>query len=478
MGLISTSLVQTVNKQITGTQGGSTTTSNVQSKTPTTTPQSSSAVTSAIKSVTGAVSSVEKEAASLISSGEKYVESWISSGAHAFQSVFSGADTSLAKGINGLFGDTFKDTSTTASTTIKTDVSDPMKTLAETSNPNTSAFKLTTGTGTPVQVATNGTTSLAGSSSTLTSTQVDTLRNRFNLDDLSGLSKTISDGVKSSGLSSVYSDLSGGLSSVQSGVTDAVSGAKGVTTGIISDATNVVQDVEGTVGSWLGGLLGTPVTGLSSIIGTGSSGTTFTAVDSENTALSTTADSVSADWVNEIIAKAKSLGCTDLSQYYSDIVNSAFARSLMSLVSSAGLKELLEQLISCDSFSGAKDDTTLASIATSLGGSHPAVTNVLLGSMRNPSIVNTGTYTTDVLTTPSLTKNDIPDLTTLFSTINVDPKTVYSGSDTTAGLPTYDLTAMSNTNTDVLNSAFGSTLFSDVLTGTPDPIGVNGTLSA
>lgn len=480
MGLLSSSLVANISKGVASTQG----TSNVQSKQPSVLPKTSSKISgvigSALGQVGGAVSSVEKEASSLLSSGEKYVENLFSSGAASFQSIFSGSSTSASKSANGLFTDTFKDTATPASTTVNTNVSDPVKTMMQSSNPNVSAYKMTTGSGVPVQVALSGDKTLADGSTTLTSTQVQTLRNRFQMDTIDTLGKSLNDQDKAAGVSSVYSSL---FSSSGSGSSTTILGKianteKTVQTGLLTGATKVVTSVETDVGKVIGSIVGSVDSGLSGLIGDTSSGSTFSAVDANKGSITTKSNQVSEDFVNSIVENAKALGCTDLSQYFSDLKNTGVANALVSMVSSSGLVELLEQLFSCTAFSGTKNDTTLSTIATSLGGTQPAATNVLLSNMKNPSIVNTGSYLTDVVTTPSLNKSDTADLDTLFTTLQTDPKTVYSSGDTTANIPTYDIGLMSQTNSDVLDSFFGKgSVYSSLLAGDVTPVSSNGTLS-
>lgn len=441
------------------------------------TSEASKLLSSATGTIKSAVTSIESGASNLLGSAEKTVGGYITSAedaigseAASFTSLFSQSAQSVSKQINGLFSGVFSDTATQKSTTVPTVISDPVKSLMSESNPATTGYKLTTGSGKPVQVSVTGTTKLADGTSDLTSTQTQVLRNRFNLDDLTNLPSALTKLSNATGVSAVYSNLFGnsdGTSILQT----AVKKVSGLEQEVVQGASSFLDGITGDV---IGEFL--PDTSVSS--------NSFSSVDNPQDIITTRDNQVTQDYIQKLTGGAKSLGCDSIPTYTSINVQTTLSGLLLNAASQSGLTDLVQKMLDCSSFFGAKNDGTLSKIVTSLGGSSPSTSNILISSMTMPTTLNQKAYTQSVVTDPNLTAADMPDLDGIFTKIKASPKATFisDNSSATGNLPTYDLSLAAKTQTDVLDGIFGKSnagrsVLSDFLSSTITPVSSNGELS-
>ena len=435
----------------------------------------SSLVGSGVSKVGSTLAPIASEATDLLSSGEKYVGNEVAS----FTSVFSKNATALSGQIGGFFKDAFSDTTSASTTTLNTNVVDPVKSLLSTPKPSTSGFKFTSGSGKPVEVALNGTKSVANGTSTLTSTQTQTLKNRFNLDDLSNLPNQLSSNAKASGVTSTFTDLFSTVSDAKSQV------ANGITTAESAYATakSIPSQAKSQLNGLVNGLTGGEVT-LFSGSSIGTDGSSFVSVNDATSTLYTKDSTVTADDINKLVSAAKNtVSCSTVGNVRSVNVDQTISSVLLNRASQMGLTGLVQQFMQCQSFASSKNDSTLTKIVSILGGSHPDTTNQLVSSMETPSTLNQQDYLSSVVTDPTLTSNDTADLNKLWAQIGVTPTSIYDTGSTAGGTtPTYDLSLASQTQPSVLNSVFGTgitgnSLMTDFLTSSPVTTLNNGLLS-
>lgn len=427
----------------------------------------SGAVSSAEQSVGGVVSSVETKAASLVSSAENAISSKVAS----FTSMFSGKASDFSKQLNGFFSSAFSDTSTSNSTTTNTVITDPVKTLLSSKNPATAGYRLTSGSGAPLQITQSGTVTQPDGTASLTSNQTQTLRNRFNLDDITNLPTTLGNLKNASGVSGVYTNLfdsvKGAVSSVKSvevnirdKIGSVVSTGKGYVTAaknivpsakqawastlseVKSDYSSMLSDIDTTASSFVQDFNGRRL--FSSVNGTGSTGTTDPSVTLQD--------------VNAMAASAKTLGCEGASNYTSDSAQTTAASLLVHQTSQAGLAELTKELMECGVTTGVKNDTTLTTLITSLGGKHLDITSDFLSYMEVPQTLNTPDYTKALLTDAALQASDSDQVKSVLSTIGTTPDKVITVKDSMSGTayPTKDLGVLSNMDTGVISGLFST----------------------
>lgn len=408
-------------------------------------------VTTAVGNVVSGVRSqaakLESDVATTAAGYLKSAVSYVGSELSGFTSVFSSKETALASQINGFFKNTFSDTASPSTTTPNTQITDPVKTMLASGNPNVAAYKLTSGSGTPIQVSQRGTVTQPTGVSALSSTQTQTLQTRFNLDDLTNL-PALADKIKTAtGVQSVYQDLFDLPKNVVGAATTAVS----------SSISEVEQSIGTTVSSGVSSLIGTF---LPDEVG----GKSFTNVDGNGT-ISTTNTSVTAADVNAYTGIAKSLGCTTMGNYSSDSATSTTASLLVHATSTDGLTELTKAMMDCGVFASAKNDKNLSTTITALAGSQLPSTNLLLSYMKVPQILNTPDYTQAVLTDTATKKSDAAAITAAFATIGTTPVKVATVPDAMAGTayPTMDMGLLANTNTDLLSGLFPKTKSHSVL---------------
>ena len=426
-----------------------------------------SAVTSAKTAASGAVSKAESALSSLISPVTASVTSELAS----FTSTFSKEATSLSNQISSYFTGVFSDSTTAKTTSLKTGISDPVKTLLTTSNPSTAGYKFTTGSGTPTQIALGGTKSVANGTSSLTTTQTQTLMNRYNLDDLTGLTSSLTSSNKAAGVSSVYTNLFSSLGSSETSVTSGLSKITSTATSVPTQAVSALSGV----------LDDATLSTVSDFVPTGTTGATYVSINDPTKTVYTKDATTTAANLNKISSAAKSLNCDVGGNYTSVDVSSTLSSVLLNAASQSGLTELVSAFLQCESFVNSKSDSTLTKIISTLGGSQPATSNVLISAMSAPSTLNQQSYTSSVLTDNTLTSADVADVTKIFDQIGATPSNTYltSSSDT---VPTYDLSLAAQTQTPILNAAFpktvtGNSVLSDFLNSTPTTVSSNGTLS-
>ena len=424
--------------------------------------------------VTKGVSSLE---AAAVSTATSVASSYLQAALASVTSTFSSSVTSLASGISSAFSGAFTNTNNPATSTTTTLISDPIvSNFLQSKTPTSSAFtvsSLNAGVQ-PVSVtgATAATTTLASS---MTSTTLSTVLDRFNLDSASNVVSTISNSSTANQLSGLFTNLSAPTPSAVTSLQ--------VTTPVTTTSTQVVSSTQSQEND-LAGFLG-QTSSLSQALGGQNlssyyiTNPTTSLVNSvTNTPVVTNGTSVDATTANALTQLAMQAGCTpSITNYTSANQQASTYNTALALAAQAGLQDLVNSLLGCSQASTSTGQQSLVNAFVAAMSSQLGISSTLVAGINNPSVLNTPYVSQSLVTNPTLSASDVSTLNSLLTTIGSSSTQAMCVAGTSSDTyPLYDLSVVSNIQPDVTNALLSDDTITNYLNGTEMTLQPTGTL--
>lgn len=381
---------------------------------------------------------------------------------NGFSVLSQGADA-LASNISDITKSVFGDTSKTTNANIKTPVTDSVKTNLSQKTPRSGVYVVN-----PLQPGLTDSTkgTISNSSGNLVAS-LNTVKNRFNLSLTTAASSvfgTVTDGLKSAGISGLLQSslsLTSTVASSYTQVSNAVTQAELFKNQAISEFNYISS-------------------GLSGLTSSGSSSSLFNTsmlLSTMNINGVSIGSNVSATTINALMNSLSTAGCKHNMTVQSTASTQSLFNSLIGFGSKYGLSAFLKEVLGCSKYDATSEKTAKSTYATIIP-TNPQIGTVLLSrlsdssaataanqqvlkqAVKNSSLTSSDTKDLEIILEKSLYSNTKDVLTTVpqttpvtAATESITTRSVNTGTiDETAnvGITTWDYSVLKTANPDVV----------------------------
>ena len=433
-------------------------------------------VSTTLGGATGAVGSVANGATGLIGTAENAIGSTIGSFLTSVDKTASGAVSSL-----------FSDTTSKSATNPKDTIPDATASnFGRKSTPNSKLFgvnKLNSATA-PVNFKNDKSTSTLGLSNILgggvlkdTATLVTRLGTSVvsTVSDVENLAGTAVSSVVGGLVGGMYSDLkSSGITSTVKDLTGAVNSTVQGAESLVASGMGLVNQVAGLANfqSLVGGLASSltgETTGLNGFYRSDLSGLT----GSNGTTVDTAA--ISADQMTQISSLMKSIGCSkDYENFSSVNTNLSIWSMLAAIAGRLGITSLLQTMLDCGIAGTAAASSTSRNLFQNLVGTDPSSANIILNSLGPNGVGMNQTLAQLAVSNPGANNSGtISAIQSILGKSGYTTSSVYGTGQTINGQPVYNSNTVSSSTPTLLNSLFGNTNMSRLVSPSNTAVGTD-----
>jgi len=390
----------------------------------------------------------------------------LSSAVKSLTSALSADVTRLAKGLDSALSSVFKDTTVKTASTVTTAISDPVSSLLNSKVPTSSGFKLTSSEAGSQQISLGGSTSVFGTKAVdMIGTNLSTVMNRYNLDSVSNVAKTITDSNTTNGLKSLFST----VSSVAKTAINVVSTVNKATGGALYDNdTAIFLNKVSNLSSALGGKdlstysISSPNTSL---------------LSSTGTTVNTNKSGIDATTANLIASVANLAGCNVPGGYSSYSTVGSSYNLATNLAAQYGMTDLLTSLLSCAMGDTSLGQTSLKNSFITATSSYVSLANLILGSINDPTTLNTSDIKSSILTNQTLSAADKSTVDSIMSQLGTTTIKAYSIDEASSvACPVLNTNTLLSSNSSFVNSVLGDSTITDFKTSQVLTVSSIGTL--
>lgn len=436
----------------------------------------SGVVSTTLGGVTSAVGSVTNSATSLIGSLESSISNTVGS-------FLTTVDKTASNAVSSLFSDTTSKSATNPKDTIPDATA---KNFGGKSTPNSKLFgvnKLNSATKQVDFKNDKSTSSLGlsnilgggvlkdtatmvtrlGASAVSTVSDVEKLAGTAVQDVVGGVVGGMYSELKSSGITSTVKDLTGAVSSTVEGAEALASAGMGLIGQVAG-----LADFQGLVGNLASSLTGSN-TGLN-----GFYRSDLTGLEGSNgTTINTSA--VSGGQMTQIQSLMKSIGCSkDYENFSSVNTNLSIWSMLAAIAGKLGITSLLQTMMDCGIAGTSAASSTSRSLFQNLVGTDPSSANIILNSLGPNGVGMNKTLAQLAVSNPGANNSGtISAIQSILGTSGYTTSSVYGTGQTVGGQTVYNANTLSSSTPSLLNSLFGNTNMSRLVSSSNTAVGTD-----
>lgn len=452
---------------------------------------SSGGLSSTIAKVNGGIETAIRAEAAISRIVGSEAGSFLQSALQSINSTFDKTTKGLATSISGSLADIFKDKNNKPASTTATDISDPVLTnLLKAKSPTSGTFKVDSLQSGSQVVTMSGSTSTFGSGDSLmTGVNLSTLLNRFDLDAINSLPKTVAESLSADKVNGLFTNSTSNVTSVIS--PKVASGKFGKTLGDLKSLavnatalTSSVSDIaklskSNDFQTFIGQASTlTKLSGVKDVSNYFLTNPDFSLVTNSGTPVSTNRSGIDAGTANSILSLLKFAGCTLTNTNFNSANLQASAFNLgLSLSAQGGMLDEVTNLLGCSQAASPLGQQSLIGSFVSTVDRQLGISRAILGSIQSKSTVNTPFVRSSLINNPSLTVRDYPTVRAVLEDMGSSVAAAVTIPGTTnSPYPIYDAKLLAKTQPSLTKAIMGNDTFSDFVVGKPLKIGTSGKL--
>lgn len=410
-------------------------------------------------SAIGTVNSVAAIAKNPVGLATGLASNYLNSALKSITDVFNKDAKSLANGISAKFNSIFTDTNNKQGSTATRQVSDPVNTnLLGNKAPSATGFKVTSSEAGSQAITMSGTSTQFGTNAeTMVGTNISTVLNRFKLDNIGGLAKSITNSQATNSIKGLFGTATAVISSVRAIDQTITTAARSFQTGL-----------SGSLSSFIGRTTGiTTTTGTNPLNYFISDGKT-SLLDQDNNPVDTGGSGVDAGLANTLIEFARIVGCNpdDLLNFNSANEIASLFNMILSMASANGINRIIDNLLGCSFASTLNGQTAINNMFMENVGSNLPMATKAIDALDDTFMLNKDIVANLAVFNTSLTDKHLTQVQNIFDKMDMTVQDAYKVSDMSVGsYDVFDINTIMGSSPSFTGAVFGDKTFSTYTNG-------------